>query len=84
MKTGRDGIKDLIAGLVAAVVLIGNIVSFGALMFPGNLNSGIPIVIWAMLISLGTCRRGPIPRVRRICTGCRGPEIDDVTSSGTI
>jgi SulP family sulfate permease len=55
-KAGRDGIKDLIAGLVAAVVLIGNIVSFGALMFPGDLSSGIPIVIWAMLI--GSCVGG--------------------------
>jgi hypothetical protein len=55
-KAGRDGIKDLFAGLVAAVVLIGNIVSFGALMFPGELSSGIPIVIWAMLI--GSCIGG--------------------------
>ncbi len=55
-KAGRDGIKDLTAGLVAAVVLIGNIVSFGALMFPGELSSGIPIVIWAMLI--GSCIGG--------------------------
>jgi SulP family sulfate permease len=55
-KSGHDGIKDLIAGLVAAVVLIGNIVSFGALMFPGELSSGIPIVIWAMLI--GSCIGG--------------------------
>jgi sulfate permease, SulP family len=56
LKAGRDGGKDLIAGLVAAVVLIGNIVSFGALMFPGDLSSGIPIVIWAMLI--GSCIGG--------------------------
>jgi SulP family sulfate permease len=55
-KAGRDGIKDLVAGLVAAVVLIGNIVSFGALMFPGDLSSGIPIAIWAMLI--GSCIGG--------------------------
>jgi SulP family sulfate permease len=47
---GRDGVRDTIAGLVAAVVLIANIVSFGALMFPGNLNAGMPIAIWAMLI----------------------------------
>jgi sulfate permease, SulP family len=46
----------LVAGLVAAVVLIGNIVSFGALMFPGDLSLGIPIVIWAMLI--GSCIGG--------------------------
>jgi hypothetical protein len=47
---GRDGLRDTIAGLVAAVVLIANIVSFGALMFPGNLSAGMPIAIWAMLI----------------------------------
>jgi SulP family sulfate permease len=47
---GRDGVRDTVAGLVAAVVLIANIVSFGALMFPGNLSSGMPIAIWAMLI----------------------------------
>lgn len=55
-KVGSNGIRDLFAGLVAAVVLIGNIVSFGALMFPGELSSGIPIVIWAMLI--GSCIGG--------------------------
>lgn len=55
-KVGHDSIKDLIAGFVAAVVLIGNIVSFGALMFPGELSSGIPIAIWAMLI--GSCIGG--------------------------
>jgi SulP family sulfate permease len=47
---GRDGIKDTIAGLLASVVLIANIVSFGALMFPGDLGAGIPTAIWAMLI----------------------------------
>lgn len=43
----------MIAGLVAAVVLIANIVSFGALMFPGELRAGVPTAIWAMLI--GSC-----------------------------
>ena len=47
---GRDGIKDMIAGLLASVVLIANIVSFGALMFPGDLGAGIPTAIWAMLV----------------------------------
>ena len=47
---GRDALRDTIAGLVAAVVLIANIVSFGALMFPGNLSVGMPMAIWAMLI----------------------------------
>ena len=53
---GRNFIKDAIAGLVASVVLIANIVSFGALMFPGDLSAGIPIAIWAMLI--GSCIGG--------------------------
>lgn len=47
---GRDGVRDTIAGLVAAVVLIANIVSFGALMFPRDLSAGMPIAVWAMLI----------------------------------
>jgi len=55
-RIGRDGGKDLIAGLVVSVILIGNIISFGALMFPGGLSSGIPTVIWAMLI--GGCIGG--------------------------
>ncbi len=40
---GRDAIKDTVAGVLASVILIANIVSFGALMFPGELerrNSG--------------------------------------------
>jgi len=53
---GRDGVKDAIAGLVASVVLIANIISFGALMFPGTLSAGIPMAIWAMLI--GSCIGG--------------------------
>ena len=47
----RDGCKDSIAGLVSSIVLIANIISFGALMFPGRLGDGIPMAIWAMLIS---------------------------------
>ncbi len=50
---GRDAVKDTIAGLVASVILIANIISFGALMFPGALNAGVPVAIWAMLI--GSC-----------------------------
>ncbi|MFI4953271.1 MAG: SLC26A/SulP transporter family protein [Burkholderiales bacterium] len=56
LAAGRDCLKDAIAGLVASVVLIANIVSFGALMFPGDLSAGIPIAIWAMLI--GSCIGG--------------------------
>ena len=50
---GRDCLKDVAAGFVASIVLIANVVSFGALMFPGELSAGIPIAIWAMLI--GSC-----------------------------
>jgi sulfate permease, SulP family len=54
---GRNCVKDTLAGLVASVVLIANIVSFGALMFPGNdLSAGIPVVVWSMLI--GSCIGG--------------------------
>jgi hypothetical protein len=42
---GRDVFKDAVAGLLAAIVLIANIVSFGALMFPGDLSAGTPVVI---------------------------------------
>lgn len=52
---GRDAIRDTVAGSVAAVVLIANIVSFGALMFPGQLNVGIPIAIWSMLVGGCIC-----------------------------
>ena len=53
---GREGIRDMTAGFVAAVVLIANIVSFAALMFPGTLAAGIPTATWAMLI--GSCIGG--------------------------
>jgi len=46
----RNGFKDAVAGGVASVVLVANIVSFAALMFPGDLGAGIPLAIWAMLI----------------------------------
>ena len=52
---GRDCLKDVAAGFVASVVLIANVVSFGALMFPGELSAGIPIAIWAMLIGGCIC-----------------------------
>ena len=47
---GRNAAHDSVAGLIASIILIANIVSFGALMFPGQLNVGIPVAIWAMLI----------------------------------
>jgi sulfate permease, SulP family len=46
----RNLLQDAIAGIIASVVLIANIVSFGALMFLGQLSAGIPVAIWAMLI----------------------------------
>lgn len=48
--TARLLVKDSTAGLLASVGLVANIVSFGALMFPGELSAGIPTAIWAMLI----------------------------------
>jgi SulP family sulfate permease len=53
---GRDWVKDTIAGLLASVVLTANIVSFAALMFPGDISGGIPTAIWAMLV--GSCISG--------------------------
>ena len=52
----HDCLKDATAGLVASVVLIANIISFGALMFPGDLSIGVPVAIWAMLV--GSCVGG--------------------------
>jgi SulP family sulfate permease len=72
---GRDGVNDTIAGLVASVVLIANIISFGALMFPGALSAGIPIAICAMLI--GGCIGGVWIAVRTslppLATGIDSP-----------
>lgn len=42
--------RDALAGLVASIVLIANIISFGALMFPGALGAGASLAIWSMLI----------------------------------
>ena len=46
--------QESLTGVIAAVVVIANIVSFGALMFPGQLSEGIPLAIWAMLIGSAT------------------------------
>jgi len=56
LAAGRDGIKDIVAGVVGSIILIGNIVSFGPLMFPGVLNEGSSLAIWSMLI--GSCIGG--------------------------
>lgn len=45
--------RDAVAGLVACVVLIANIVSFAVLMFPGPLAAGASTAIWAMLLGSG-------------------------------
>ncbi|AMN42849.1 SLC26A/SulP transporter family protein [Rhodoplanes sp. Z2-YC6860] len=52
----QAGLRDAAAGFVASVVLIANIISFGALMFHGELSAGIPIAIWSMLV--GGCIGG--------------------------
>jgi sulfate permease, SulP family len=52
---GRESLTAIVAGIVAAVVLIANIVSFGALMFPGEFSAGIPLVVWSMLIGSCVC-----------------------------
>jgi SulP family sulfate permease len=55
-KIAHDCLKDTTAGFVASVVLIANIISFGALMFPGELSIGVPVAVWAMLV--GSCIGG--------------------------
>lgn len=45
--------RDSVAGSVAAIVMVANIVSFAALMFPGALAGGAPTAVWAMLIGSG-------------------------------
>jgi SulP family sulfate permease len=49
----RMAAREGLAGLVGSIVLITNIVSFSALMFPGALASGASTAIWAMLIGSG-------------------------------
>lgn len=46
----RVRVRDAVAGCVASIVLIANIVSFAALMFPGPLAAGAPTAVWAMLV----------------------------------
>ncbi len=50
---GRALLRDAVAGLVTAVVLIANIVSFAALMFQGVMAVAVPTAIWAMLVGSG-------------------------------
>jgi sulfate permease, SulP family len=67
--------RDLIAGVLAAVVLIANIISFGGLMFPGDLSAGISTVIWAMLIgsAIGGVWIGLATSVPPLATGIDSP-----------
>jgi SulP family sulfate permease len=46
----RSAARDTVAGLVTSVVLVANIVSFAALMFPGPLAGGASTAAWAMLV----------------------------------
>ncbi len=55
LAVGRNVLHDTVAGLVSSVVLIANIVSFGALMFQGDLSAGVPVAIWSMLIGACLC-----------------------------
>ena len=75
MVAGRNAVKDGIAGLVACVVLIANIVSFGALMFPGQLGQGIPVAIWAMLVgsSIGGVCIALVTSLPPLATGIDSP-----------
>lgn len=43
-------VTDAVAGLTTAIVLVGNIVAFSALMFPGQFSGGITVALWAMLL----------------------------------
>src|SRR5262245_5083079 len=54
----NDLFRNATAGLLASIVLIAGIISFSALMFPGQLSAGAPIAIWSMLI--GSCAGGII------------------------
>lgn len=67
--------RDLIAGLVASVLLIANIVSFGALMFPGVVGAGAPIAVWAMLIgsSIGGLWIARVTSLPPLATGIDSP-----------
>ena len=55
IKGVADLLYDTVAAGPAAVVLIVNIISFAALMFPAPLSEGAPVAIWAMLIGSCVC-----------------------------
>jgi SulP family sulfate permease len=45
----RAVLGDVFAGLIAAVVVLSYCLSYSALLFPGELKSGIPLALWSML-----------------------------------
>jgi SulP family sulfate permease len=47
--------RDAVAGGVASIVIVANIVSFGTLMFPGDLAAGAASAVWAMLAGAAIC-----------------------------
>jgi SulP family sulfate permease len=70
-----DYLTDAIAGFIASVILIANIVSFSALMFPGELALGVPVAIFAMLIgsSIGGICISLMTSLPPIATGIDSP-----------
>ncbi len=50
--------RDALAGLIAAILVIAFAVSYSALILPGDLGSGVPQLLWSILV--GTCIAGAI------------------------
>lgn len=69
------GVKEGLAGALGSIALVANIVSFGALMFPGELSAGVPTAIWAMLIgsSIGGIFIALMTSLPPISTGIDSP-----------
>ena len=53
LDTVRIAAREGLAGFIGSIVLITDIVSFSALMFPGALAAGASTAVWAMLIGNG-------------------------------
>ena len=47
--------RDAVAGGVASIIIVATIVSFGTLMFPGDLAAGAASAVWAMLAGAAIC-----------------------------
>jgi SulP family sulfate permease len=90
--TAKQRITDALAGGLGAIALIANIISFGALMFPGELSAGAPFAIWAMLIgsSIGGIVIAVLTSLAPITTGIDSPTgaflvvISATTSSAVL